>query len=70
MYISTAVTRAGSEEQKRVILNAAKYGSMVAWQHVNFHGEYDFSLARLKNRIDFDLDEIRKSNIGELINSL
>jgi len=70
MYISTAVTRVGSEEQKRVILNAAKYGSMVAWQHVNFHGEYDFSLARLKNRIDFDLDEIRKSNIGELINSL
>ncbi len=64
MFVSTAIARARSPEEKNAIINAAKHGSMVSWYHVNYHGEYDFSWERLKNRILFDWEEIRGVDLG------
>jgi len=68
MYISTAIVRAETVEEKSKILKAAKNGSMVSWQHINFQGEYDFSEEKLKDKINFDLDEVRSIDIQEILN--
>lgn len=49
---------AKSDDQRTEILNAVKSGSMVTWQHVNFHGEYDFSDKALENAEIFNLEEL------------
>ncbi len=39
-------------------LNIIKTGSVVAWQHINLQGEYDFSEEVLRNSIEFKLPEL------------
>ena len=46
LYLLQKLCEAGSEKRKAEILNASRDGSVVPWQHVSLHGEYDFS-ARL-----------------------
>jgi len=52
-----------TEQEKQNLLNAIKSGSVVAWQHVNLQGEYDFSEETLKNSIKFKLPELMELQI-------
>jgi hypothetical protein len=36
---------------------AIKHGSVISWQHINFHGEYDFSMQAV-NDAPFDMVKI------------
>ena len=47
-----------SEEEKEQLLRQIKNSSVMAWSHINFQGEFDFSDEVLKNSIKFDLPEI------------
>ena len=39
------------------LLDAIKNGSVVMWQHINLHGEYDFSEDKLQDSIGLSLTE-------------
>lgn len=46
------------EEKRPELLNQIKNSSMVIWQHVNLHGEFDFSDEKLKDAAVFNLSKI------------
>lgn len=58
LYLSKRIATAQTLEEKRDIVRAVETGSIVTWQHVNFHGEYDLSEKSLQGAEKFDLDEI------------
>ena len=49
---------AETEGQKQNIIQTIKNGSVVAWQHINLQGEYDFSEEILRDSIEFKLPEL------------
>ena len=52
-----------SDEKKQRLIHAIKRGSVIAWQHINLHGEYDFSPDNLSTTWDFQLPEILELNV-------
>ena len=43
-----------------------KNSSMMSWQHINIHGEYDFELLQLKDsRYQFEIDKIMSLQLTE-----
>ena len=62
-YLQKKICNATSDEEKREIIEAVKTGSVVAWHHINFQGEYDFSEKSLQNAVEFDLKEILELTI-------
>jgi len=58
MYLSKKINDTGSGTEKDILTNIIKSGSVVAWQHINLQGEYDFSEENLKNPIEFQLPEL------------
>jgi len=63
LYLSQKVIDTKTEKEKQNLLEAIKSGSVVAWQHVNLQGEYDFSDEILKNSIKFQLPELMELKI-------
>ncbi len=57
LYI-TKKYKAATDEEKKEIKKAIQNGSMVIWQHINFQGEYDFSDAKLKEALNFNIEEL------------
>lgn len=49
LYLSQKIVEAPSPAQKKEIIDAVQNGSVVAWRHINFYGEYDFSDEKLKD---------------------
>jgi hypothetical protein len=43
------------------IIEIIKNGSVVAWQHVNMQGEYNFSDEYLKEALEFSIDDLRQT---------
>ncbi len=64
LYISQKICDTASIERKNELLAMARNGSIVAWQHVNMQGIFDFSERMLENSITFDLDEILQMDIA------
>jgi TnpA family transposase len=64
MYLSQKVHDTSSEKEKRILIQAIKNGSVVAWHHINLQGEYDFSEEVLKDSIEFQLPEILNLEIN------
>ena len=58
MYLSQLIYNAETEVQKQNIIQTIKNGSVVAWQHINLQGEYDFSEETLKDSLEFKLPEL------------
>ena len=58
MYLSQLIYNAETEVQKQNIIQTIKNGSVVAWQHINLQGEYDFSEETLRDSIEFKLPEL------------
>ena len=51
LYLSQKIVNAPSPAHKKEILDAVQNGSVVAWRHINFYGEYDFSDEKLKDSV-------------------
>ena len=52
------MTDLNSENEKQELLETFKNSSIITWQHINFHGEYDFSEEKTRDSIGFNLPEI------------
>ena len=42
LYLTHQIQQAPTQNRKREIIEAVKAGSVMAWQHIYFHGLYDF----------------------------
>jgi hypothetical protein len=49
--------------EKKKLVEVIKNGSVIAWQHINLQGEYDFSEENLKDSIEFKLPELLQLQI-------
>jgi hypothetical protein len=58
LYLSKMLAETATESEKQNLVNVIKNGSIVAWQHINLQGEYDFSEEILKDSIDFRLPDL------------
>ncbi|MEQ8882664.1 MAG: Tn3 family transposase [Cyclobacteriaceae bacterium] len=65
LKISDVLLNAGSNERFQEILDVVKSGSIMTWQHINIHGEYDFELLELdENHTIFQMEKILALNIN------
>jgi TnpA family transposase len=59
LYFSDKLAKETDENEKSLIIQSLKNGSIVHWQHINFYGEYDFTkIDTNKKDFEFNLDEI------------
>lgn len=58
LYLSKLLGEAETEEKRKALLEAIKNGSIVCWQHINLHGEYDFSDEKMQDSVGLDLPKI------------
>ena len=62
LYLTNQIQKAPSEQRKKEIIQAVKAGSVMAWQHIYFHGLYDFSDEKLTD--SFDLLSFQNTNLN------
>jgi TnpA family transposase len=58
LYLTQKLVDAESEERRQELLMAVRNGSVVTWQHINLHGEYDFSDEKLQDSIGLHAPKI------------
>jgi TnpA family transposase len=63
LYLSQLINDVETDTQKQNLLQTIKNGSVVAWQHINIHGEYDFSDDILRKSIEFHLPELEQLRV-------
>lgn len=63
LYLTQKIAEAESEERRQELLTAVRNGSVETWQHVNLHGEYDFSDEKLQDSIGLSVPEILAVNV-------
>ncbi len=65
LYLTQKLTELNTENQKQELLETFKNSSVLTWQHINFHGEYDFSEEKTRDSIGFDLPKILSWKLEE-----
>lgn len=65
LYLTQQLQEAETEERKTALVGALKNGSVVSWQHINLHGEYDFSEEKLRDSVGLDLPKILRFKEAE-----
>ena len=63
LYLSQLLANNPNIKQRQQIVDSIKRGSMIAWQHVNLDGEYDFT-KHAANDTFFDLTKIFSLKVG------
>lgn len=58
LHISQKLTEITSKEGQEAFIKKIQQGSIIAWQHVNLHGEFDFSDENMNNITHFQLPKI------------
>lgn len=58
LYLSQQIADEKDEQRKQELLEAIKHGSVVTWQHINLHGEYDFSEDTLQDSVGLNVPKI------------
>jgi hypothetical protein len=53
-----SIGEAQTEERRADLMESIKHGSVVSWQHINLHGEYDFSDDKLQDTVGLNLPKI------------
>jgi TnpA family transposase len=51
LYLSQKIAQEPDAERRQALLAAVQQGSVVSWQHVNLHGEYDFSDEKMQDSV-------------------
>lgn len=57
------IAKETSEAQKEIILKTIKNKSVVAWEHINLGGVYDFSSDALSEEYNFKREQLLKVTI-------
>lgn len=63
LYLSQILADSSNKKQQQHIVDSIKRGSMINWQHINLHGEYDFT-KHAANDMPFDLNKIFALEVG------
>ena len=63
LYLSELLANNADNEQRKQMISSIKHGSVITWQHINLHGEYDFT-KHAANDVPFDMNKIMSLNIG------
>ena len=58
LYLSQKLHDEENLVRKGELIDAIKDGSVVTWQHINLHGEYDFSDEKLQDSIGLEMTKI------------
>ena len=58
LYFTKKIAETENEELKQELLTSIRNGSPVTWQHINLHGEYDFSDSKLQDSVGLNASEI------------
>lgn len=64
-YLTQKLTELDTQNEKQELLETFKNSSIITWQHINFHGEYDFSEEKTRDSIGFDLPKILSFKLEE-----
>lgn len=62
-YLTDLIAKETSEVQKGIILKTIKNKSVVAWEHINLGGVYDFSSDGLSEEYNFKREQLLKVTI-------
>ncbi len=65
LYLTQKLTELNNQNEKQELLETFKNSSVITWQHINFHGEYDFSEDKTRDSIGFDLPKILSWKLEE-----
>ncbi len=65
LYLTQTLTELNNQNEKKELLETFKNSSIITWQHINFHGEYDFSEEKTKDSVGFDLPKILSWKLEE-----
>lgn len=57
LYLSQLLANNGDTEERKHMLELIKQGSIICWQHINLHGEYDFT-KHAANDACFNMEKI------------
>ena len=57
-YLTNLIAAAESPEQKEMLLKTIKNKSVVAWEHINLGGTYDFSNDALSDEYNFKIEQL------------
>ena len=64
LYLSQLLLEINDEKDKQSLLESISHGSILTWQHINMHGEYDFTAYLAKNAPQFDLEAIYQLEVA------
>ena len=64
LYASKRLFEETDKEHRQELLTAIRGGSMVAWRHINLHGQYDFSDESLRDSVGLDVPKIQRLEIN------
>jgi TnpA family transposase len=64
LYISQLLVNNENEADRKEMIEYLKKSSIVVWQHINLHGEYDFAKYAANNNVPFDLDTIMNLQVA------
>ena len=64
LYLSQKYEDATSEEERNALVSKIKQGSIITWQHINLHGEFDFSDESMNKTFPFSLPKILDLQVG------
>ncbi len=59
------LTELTGKNENQELLETFKNSSIITWQHINFHGEYDFSEEKTKDSVGFNLPKILSWKLDE-----
>ena len=62
-YLTKLISEAKTDEQKEILIKTIKNRSVVAWEHINLGGIYDFSNEIISSEYDFKKDLLLKVQI-------
>jgi TnpA family transposase len=65
LYLTQKLTELNNQNEKQELLETFKNSSVITWQHINFHGEYDFLEEKTRDSIGFDLPKILSWKLEE-----
>jgi hypothetical protein len=64
LYLSQRILDEENKERRQDLVAAIRAGSVVAWQHINLHGEYDFAAEKLQDSVGLEVPKIRQLEVG------
>lgn len=65
LFLSERLLNTGNAQDRNDMLNSIEKGSVLAWKHINFTGEYDFTKPAAKE-YKFDMRRINKLRLDKL----